>query len=52
LKCSFCLGLRHKEERCWKKTGKGLHAITNFLEVVVNDEEAILAELNRVCGDD
>jgi hypothetical protein len=40
LKCSFCLGLGHMEERCWKKTAKGLPATTNFLEVLVDDEEA------------
>ncbi len=52
LKCSFCLGLGHTEERCWKKTTKGLLATTNFLEVLVDDEEATLAKLNHVCGDD
>jgi hypothetical protein len=40
------------EERCWKKTSKGLLATTNFLEVLVDDEEAILVELNCVCGHD
>jgi hypothetical protein len=43
LKCSLFLGLRHTEERCWKKFAKGLLATTNFLEVLVNDEEATLA---------
>jgi hypothetical protein len=52
LKCFFCLGLGHTKERCWKKTTKGLHAPTNFLEVLVDDEEATLVELNCVCGDD
>jgi hypothetical protein len=52
LKCSFCLGLWHTEDRCWKKTAKGLPAITSFLEVLVDDEEVILAELNCVCGND
>jgi hypothetical protein len=52
LKCSFCFRLVHMEERCWKKTTKGLLAITNFLEVLVNDEETTLAELNHVCGND
>jgi hypothetical protein len=27
---------------CWKKTAKGLAATTNFLEVLVIDEEATL----------
>jgi hypothetical protein len=52
LKCSFYFGLRHMEERCWKKSTKGLPATTNFLEVLVDDGEATLAELNRVCGED
>jgi len=43
LKCSFCLRLGHIEDRCWKKTTKGLLAITSFLKVLVDDEEAILA---------
>jgi hypothetical protein len=40
------------EKRCWKKIAKGLLATTNFLEVLVDDEETIMAELNRACGDD
>ncbi len=52
LKCSFSLGLRHTKERCWKKFAKGLPALTNFLEFLVDDEEATLAELNYVCGED
>jgi len=40
------------KERCWKKIAKGLPATTNFLEGLVDDEEATLAELNHVCGDD
>jgi predicted aspartyl protease len=38
------------EERCWKKSAKGLLATTNFLEVLVDDEKTTLAELNHVCG--
>ncbi len=52
LKCSFCLGLGHTKERYWKKSTKGLHATINFLEVLVDDEEATLVELNRVYGED
>ncbi len=40
------------KERCWKKIAKGLPATTNFLEVLVDDEESTLAKLNHVCGDD
>jgi hypothetical protein len=42
LKCSFCFGLRHIEDRCWKKFAKGLFVTTNFLEVLVDDEKATL----------
>jgi hypothetical protein len=52
LKCAFCLGLGHTDERCWKISAKGLLATTNFLEVLVDDEEATLVELNCVCGED
>jgi hypothetical protein len=41
LKCSYYFGLGHTEERCWKN-GKGLPATTNYLEVLVNDEDATL----------
>jgi hypothetical protein len=52
LKCFFCFGLGNIDERCWKKFAKGLLATTNFLEVLVDDEEAIMVELNHVCGED
>jgi hypothetical protein len=47
-KCSYCLGLSHIKECCWKKNGKGPLATTNYLKVLINDEEATLAELNYV----
>jgi len=50
LKCSYGYGLGHVEKCCWKKNGKGLLATTNYLEVLVNDEEATLTQLNRLCG--
>jgi len=52
LKCSLCFGLGHTEERCWKKPAKGLLATINFLEVLVDDEKAILVKLSHVCGED
>jgi hypothetical protein len=52
LKCSFCFRLGHAEDRCRKKFAKGLFATTNFLEVLVDDEEAILSKLNYICGGD
>lgn len=50
LKCSYCFGLGHTEECCWKKNGRGFIAFANYLEVLVNDEEATLAKLNQLCG--
>jgi hypothetical protein len=42
MKCSFCSGLGHSEDRCWKKPkdGKVHPRSTNFLEVLLNDEGA------------
>ncbi len=50
MKCLFCFGLGHIENKCWKKFAKGLATTTNFLEVLVNDEEVSLLELNRIYG--
>jgi predicted component of viral defense system (DUF524 family) len=43
-KCSFCAGLGHSEDRCWKKPkdGKMHSGATNFVEVLLNDEEATI----------
>lgn len=38
----------HTKEWCWKKNGKGPIITMNFLEALVNDEEAMLVELNRL----
>ncbi len=41
----------HLKERCWKKKNtRRSNSTTNYLEVLVNDEEATLNELNRICG--
>jgi hypothetical protein len=42
IKCSFCSRLCHFEDKCWKKpTDQKTHSgVTNFLEVLLNDEEA------------
>jgi len=52
VKCSFCAGLGHLEDRCWKKPkdGKAHPGSANFLEVMLNDEEATLHQLNKLCG--
>jgi hypothetical protein len=52
LKYSFCFGLGHMEDRCYKKSAKRLPTTTNFLEVLVDDEKAAFIELNRICGGD
>jgi hypothetical protein len=42
IKCSFCSGLGHLEDRCWKKPkdGKSHFGAANFLEVLLTDEGA------------
>ncbi len=51
VKCSFCNGLGHSEDRCWKKKDtKPFNSTANYLEVLVNDEKATLIELNKICG--
>ncbi len=51
IRCSFCNGLGHSKDHCWKKKDiKPSNSIANYLEVLVNDEEATLTELNRICG--
>jgi hypothetical protein len=54
MKCSFCLGLRHSEDRCCKKPkdGKVHPGSTNFLEVLLNDEEVTIQQLNKLCGNE
>jgi hypothetical protein len=54
VKCSFCAGLGHSEDRCWKrpKDGKVHPGSANFLEVLLNDEEATLHQLNELCGNE
>jgi predicted aspartyl protease len=52
VKCSFCAGLGHSEDRCWKepRDGKMHPESANFLEVMLDDEEATLHQLNKLCG--
>jgi predicted aspartyl protease len=51
VKCSFCLGLGHSEDRCWKKSkdGRSNSGAANFLEVLLNDEAATAQQLDRFC---
>jgi hypothetical protein len=51
IRCSFCNGLGHSEDCCWKKKDtKPSNSTANYLEVLVNNEEATLIELNKLCG--
>ncbi len=54
IKCSFCAGLGHSEDKCWKKPkdGKSHFRAANFVEVLLNDEEVTLQQLNRLCRDE
>jgi len=51
VKCSFCSGLGHSEDKCWKKPkdGRSNSGAANFLEVLLNDEAATAQQLNRLC---
>ncbi len=51
VKCFLCLGLGHSKYKCWKKPkdGKSHSGVTNFLEVLLNDEEATIQQLNKLC---
>ncbi len=52
VKCSFCAGLGHSEDRRWKKPKDGWShfGAANFVEVLLNDEEATRQQFNRLCG--
>jgi hypothetical protein len=52
IKCSFYSGLGYSEDMCWKKPkdGKSHFRATNFLEVLLNDEEATIKQLNKLNG--
>ncbi len=42
----------HSKDRCWKKPkdGKPHFGVANFLEVLLNDEKAIMQQFNKLCG--
>jgi hypothetical protein len=52
VKCSFCSGLGHSKDKCWKKSKDGHSGAANFLEVLLNDEAATLQQFNELCGDE
>jgi hypothetical protein len=50
-RCNFCGGLGHTEKIYWKKTNLKTCAITtNYLEVMVDDEEIVRNQLDQICG--
>jgi hypothetical protein len=52
VKCGYCSNMGHIEDKCWKrgKDGKTTSTLNNYLEVLVNDEEVILKQVNKLCG--
>jgi hypothetical protein len=52
VKCNYCAGLGHSEDRCWKKlkNEKLPSGAANYLEVLISDEAATLQQLNKLCG--
>jgi len=54
VKCSLCSGLRHLEDKCWRKSkdAKSHSGAANFLEMLLNDETATLQQLNELCGNE
>jgi len=54
MKCSFCSGLGHSEDQCWKKpkAGQSQSGAANFLEVLLSDEAATEQQLNKMCGNE
>jgi len=50
--CTFCAGLGHSKDKCWKKPkdGKSPAGAANFLEVLLDNGTAIEQQLNELCG--
>jgi len=51
VKCSFCSGLGHSEDGCWKKSkdGRSNFGAANFLEILLDDEAATVQQLDKFC---
>jgi hypothetical protein len=54
IKCTFCTGMGHFEDKCWKKPkdGKSIAGAANFLEVLLDDGAATEQQLNKLCGNE
>ncbi len=51
LKIVACGRLGHIEEHCWKKDSKPGASTTNYLELLVDNEEAVRTHFDKICGD-
>jgi hypothetical protein len=51
VKCSFCSGLGHSEDKCWKKSkdGRSIFGAANFLEILLDDEASTIQQLDKFC---
>jgi len=51
IKCTFCAGLGHSEDKCWKKPkdGKSVAGVVNFLKVLLNDGVATEQQFDKLC---
>jgi hypothetical protein len=51
IKCTYCAGLGHSEDKCWKKPkdGKSTTGAANFLEVLLDDGAVTEQQLNKLC---
>jgi len=54
IKCTFCAGLGHSEDKCWKKPkdGKSAAGAANFLEVLLDDGVVTEQQLDKLCGNE
>jgi len=54
IKCTFCAGLGHSEDKCWKKPkdGKSAAGTANFLEMLLNDGTTTEQQLDKLCGNE
>jgi len=54
IKCTFCAGLGHSEDKCWKKPkdGKSTARAANFLKVLFDDGTTIEQQFNELCGNE
>jgi hypothetical protein len=52
VKCGYCSSMGHMKDKQWKigKYGKALFVATNYLKVMVDDEEITLKQLNQLSG--